>query len=133
MDEIIKLFKENGFGFLATVDNGKPRVRPFGFMIWDKGKLYFCTNSTKKVYKQLIESPYIEYSTTSKDMITGRISGKVVFSDDKDKKELVLNSSELVKKLYKSSDNPIFKIFYIEHGTAKISDSTGEKLEEIEF
>jgi uncharacterized pyridoxamine 5'-phosphate oxidase family protein len=133
MDEIIKLFKENGFGFLATVDNGKPRVRPFGFMTWDKGKLYFCTNSTKKVYKQLVESPYIEYSTTSKDMITGRISGKVIFSDDKDKKELVLNSSELVKKLYKSSDNPIFKIFYIEHGTATISDLTGENSKEIKF
>ncbi|MFC0906077.1 pyridoxamine 5'-phosphate oxidase family protein [Clostridium sp. MT-14] len=133
MDEIIKLFKENGFGFLATVDNGKPRVRPFGFMTWDEGKLYFCTNSTKKVYKQLVESPYIEYSTTSKDMITGRISGKVIFSDDKDKKELVLNSSELVKKLYKSSDNPIFKIFYIEHGTATVSDLTGENSKEIKF
>jgi len=133
MDEIIKLFKENGFGFLATVDNGKPRVRPFRFMTWDGGKLYFCTNSTKKVYKQLIELPYIEYSTTSKDMVTGRISGKVVFSDDKEKKELVLNSSELVKNIYKSSDNPIFKIFYIEHGTATISDLTGENSKGIEF
>lgn len=133
MDEIIKLFKENGFGFLATVDNGKPRVRPFGFMTWDKGKLYFSTNSTKKVYKQLVESPYIEYSTTSKDMVTGRISGKVIFSDDKDKKKLVLNSSGLVKKLYKSPDNPIFKIFYVEHGIATISDLTGENCKEIEF
>jgi uncharacterized pyridoxamine 5'-phosphate oxidase family protein len=38
-----------------------------------------------------------------------------------------------VKKLYKSSDNPIFKIFYIEHGTATISDLTGENSKEIEF
>lgn len=65
--------------------------------------------------------------------ITGRISGKVVFFDDKDKKELVLNLSELVKKLYKSSDNPIFKILYIEHGTATISDLTEENSKEIEF
>lgn len=133
MEEIIKLLKENQYGFLATVDNGKPRVRPFGFMFEEGGKLYFCTNSTKDVYKQLNALPYIEYSGTSKDMVTVRVSGEVIFCDDIDKKEKALNASEMVKRIYKSADNPIFKVFYIEHGTATILDFSGQLPRKVEF
>jgi len=133
MEEVIKFLKETQYGFLATVDNGKPRVRPFGFMFEEAGRLYFCTNSQKEVYRQLNTLPYVEYSVTSKDMVTVRINGEVTFSEDIDKKEKALNSSELVKRGYKSADNPIFKIFYIEHGTATISDFSGQPPKTIEF
>ena len=133
MKQVFKLLKDTGYGFLATVENGKPRVRPFGLMFEEAGKLYFCTNSTKDVYKQLLVLPYIEYSATSKDMVTVRIRGEIFFSEDLDKKEKALNSSELVKKGYKSSDNPIFKLFYINHGTAIISDFSGQPSKNIKF
>jgi uncharacterized pyridoxamine 5'-phosphate oxidase family protein len=133
MEQILKIIKENGYGYLATVDNGKPRVRPFGFMFEEEGKLYFCTNSMKDVYKQLIELPYVEFSTTSKDMVIVRITGEIIFSEELDKKEKVLNSSEMVRKGYKSADNPILKVFYIEHGTATIVDFSGQPPKKIEF
>lgn len=133
MEEVLKLLKESGYGFLATVDNGKPRVRPFGFMFEEEEKLYFCTNNKKEVYRQLIALPYVEYSVTSKDMVTARVSGKVIFTEDMDKKEKALNASELVKRGYKTPDNPIFKVFYIEHGTAVISDFSGHLPKKIEF
>lgn len=126
MDNVLKLLNDTQYGFLATVDNGKPRVRPFGFMFEEGGKLYFCTNNTKDVYKQLNESPNIEYSATSKEMVTVRITGKVAFTEELDKKQKALDSSDLVKGLYKSADNPIFKVFYVEHGTAIISDFSGQ-------
>lgn len=133
MEQVLKLLKENQYGFLATVDDGKPRVRPFGFMFQEEGKLYFCTNSKKDVYKQLNVVPYVEYSITSNDMVTLRISGEIVFTEELDKKEKVLNASELVKKGYKSADNPILKVFYIEHGIATISDFSGQPPKKIEF
>jgi uncharacterized pyridoxamine 5'-phosphate oxidase family protein len=133
MHEILKLLKENPNGFLATVDNGKPKVRPFGFMFEEAGKLYFCTNSKKKVYKQLLSLPYIEYSILSNDMVTLRINGEIKFCEDLDKKEKALNSHEPVKRGYKSADNPIFKVFYIEHGTATISDFSGNPPVRITF
>lgn len=133
MKEVIKLLKENQYGFFATVDNGKPRVRPFGFMFEEDEKLYFCTNNTKDVYRQLSVLPYVEYSGTSKDMVTVRVSGEIIFCDDIDKKEKALNASELVKRIYKSSDNPIFKVFYVEHGTATISDFSGQPPKKVEF
>ncbi len=133
MQDVIKFLKENQYGSLATVDNGKPRVRPFGFMFEEDGKLYFCTNSQKEVYRQLNELPYVEYSMTSKEMVTVRINGEIKFCDDVDKKEKALNSSELVKRGYKTADNPVFKVFYIEHGTATFSDFSGKPPKKIIF
>lgn len=133
MEEVVRLLKENHYGFLATVNNGKPRVRPFGFMFEEEGKLYFCTNSNKDVYHQLKAVPEVEYSATSKEMVTVRISGQVSFCEDLDKKEKALNSSALVKRIYQTADNPIFKVFYIEHGTATISDFSGNPPKRVEF
>jgi uncharacterized pyridoxamine 5'-phosphate oxidase family protein len=61
MKKVSKLLTENPMGFLATVENGEPRVRPWGFMFEENGKFYFCTNNTKDVYRQLQASPYVEF------------------------------------------------------------------------
>ena len=108
-------------------------MRPFGFMFEEEGKLYFCTNSTKDVYKQLIEDPNVEYSITTKDMVTIRVSGKVTFTEELDKKEKAINVSEIVKRGYKVATNPIFKVFYIEHGSVIIADFSGNPAKTLEF
>lgn len=133
MNEVKMLLKNSQYGYLATVDNGKPRVRAFGFMFEEDNKFYFCTNSIKEVYRQLNEFPYVEYAVTASDMTMLRMSGEAVFTEDMDKKEKALNSSKMVKLLYKSSNNPVFKVFYIEHGTAVISDFSGHPPRKVEF
>ena len=57
MKAVVKFLQENITGVLATVADGKPKVRPFQFMLEDGGKLYFCTNNAKEVYKQLKARP----------------------------------------------------------------------------
>lgn len=48
MKEILDILKDrSAIGYLATVDDGKPRVRPWGFMFEENGRLYFCTTSNK--------------------------------------------------------------------------------------
>lgn len=133
MDQVKKLLETSQFGYLATVDAGKPKVRAFGFMFEEDGKYYFCTNSTKDVYKQMNEIPYVEYAVTASDMTMLRISGKAVFTEEADKKEKALNANGMVKSLYKTADNPIFKVFFLEHGTAVISDFSGMPPRKIDF
>ncbi len=83
MNEAVKFLTENSLGYLATVDKeGSPRVRPFGFMLEQDGKLYFCTSNQKDVYAQIQNQPYVEFSVTSKDFAWLRLFGKVVFSGD---------------------------------------------------
>lgn len=125
-NKILTILKENPNGYLATLEYDKPRVRPFGLILEEKGKLYFCTNSKKEVYKQLVLSPYIEYACTTKDFVTIRISGKIFFCEDYEMKEKVLNVYETVKAGYKSADNPIFKVFYLKHGCITISDFSSQ-------
>jgi uncharacterized pyridoxamine 5'-phosphate oxidase family protein len=49
-EQVLSILKDPAaVGYLATVDNGKPRVRPFGFMFEENQRLYFCTSSTKDV------------------------------------------------------------------------------------
>ncbi len=126
MQEVIDFLYANPMGCLGTVDNGKPHVRPWGFMLAENGKLWFCTANTKEVFRQLQNNPAIEFSSTSKDYVTVRISGKVTFSKDLDMKKKILAHSEMVRNIYKTPDNPVFEIFYLEHGKAIMFDFSGQ-------
>lgn len=126
MEEVVKFLQENITGCMATLEEGKPKVRPFQFMLEDDGKLVFCTNNTKKVYKQLQANPYIEFCSFSPKFAWIRVSGKVEFSRDIALKEKVLAASNLVKSIYKTADNPIFEVFYLAHGTAILEDFSGQ-------
>ncbi len=126
MNEIVEFLKENPVQYVATVDKeGKPRVRPFQFMLDENGKLYFCTSNEKKVYKELSNAPYIEICTSSNKGEWIRISGKVTFSNDTDIKKYIIENNDLVKSIYKTPDNKVFEIFYIEEGQVTISDFSG--------
>lgn len=133
MKEVLSILNDrSAIGYLATVDDGKPRVRPWGFMFEENGRLYFCTASTKDVYKQLTTVPYIEFSKTTKDMVWVRVSGEIKFDEDIKKKEKIFENAPGLEKLYKSPDNPIFKIFYLEHGKATI-DNFSSPQRSVEF
>lgn len=62
----MNFFKENSTFYFATVEDNKPRVRPFGFIMDYEGKLYFGIVKYKTSYKQLLVNPNVEISTTSK-------------------------------------------------------------------
>jgi len=133
MQEVVKFLQENKTGFLATTEEGKPKVRPFQFMLEDGGKLFFCTSNEKDVFKQLQVNPYIEFSSSTPTFAWIRLSGEVKFSDDLAIKEKIFEVSALVKSIYQTTDNPIFEIFYIEHGTAILADFSGQAPKTINF
>ena len=115
MKEIIEFLKANPTGALATVDKGLPRVRPWAFMMEDQGMIWFCTANTKDVYRELQDSPNIEFTAWQGFNIL-RLSGKVKFSQDLEMKDKILDNNPGVKSIYNSSENPAFEIFYLDHG-----------------
>lgn len=126
MNEVVKFLKENPIQYFATMGlDGKPKVRPFQFMIERDGKLYFCTNNQKNVFAQLQKSPYVEASSSSAKFQWIRLNGKVVFINDIEIKKDVIESSTLVKSIYKTAENPIFEVFYLEDAKAVIADFSG--------
>ena len=72
--------KENPVQYLATVGrDGKAKCRPFMFALEQDGKLWFCTNNQKDVYKDMQNNPEIEISVSSPSYAWLRLHGKAVF------------------------------------------------------
>jgi uncharacterized pyridoxamine 5'-phosphate oxidase family protein len=127
MNEVVKFLKENPVQYIATAGlDGKPKVRPFMFMLESEGKLYFCTSNQKPVYQQIKNNPYVEITTASPEFAWIRLSGKVVFSDDMEIKIAIIENSEIVKSQYQTASNPTFEILYLDEAKAIIADFSGE-------
>ena len=48
--------------FLATCEGDQPHVRPFSFAAEQDGRIWFCTATTKDVYRELQANPKFELS-----------------------------------------------------------------------
>jgi uncharacterized pyridoxamine 5'-phosphate oxidase family protein len=122
MKELVDFLIANPVQFLATVGlDGKPKVRPFQFMLVDGGKLWFCTGNKKDVYAELQKQPYIELSVSSSGNAWLRISARVIFENNIAIKHMIIEQNELVRSIYISGDNPDFEVFYLTDGSATIS------------
>lgn len=126
MKEVVQFLNDNTVQYFATVGlDGRPKARPFQFMLENKGKLYFCTSNMKEVYKELQNNPYVELVTSSPEFAWMRLSGKAVFSNDLEIKAAIIGTSSLVKSIYQTAENPVFEIFYLEEAEAVIADFSG--------
>ena len=85
MNEVVKFLQENPVQYLATVGrDGKAKCRPFMFAGEMDGKLWFCTNNTKDVYKDMQQNPNIEVSVSSPAYAWIRLNGEAVFENNID-------------------------------------------------
>ena len=130
MNEVVKFLNENPVQYLATVGrDGKAKCRPFMFAGELEGKLWFCTNSTKEVYKDLQANPYVEISVSSPAYAWIRLNGKAVFENNMAAKEMCI-ANPIVKGQYGEASNPIFEVFYLADAHAVIADFSGNPPQE---
>ncbi|AGF55845.1 hypothetical protein Cspa_c20790 [Clostridium saccharoperbutylacetonicum N1-4(HMT)] len=125
MKEVVEFLQANPVQYLATVGrDGKAKCRPFMFSLEQEGKLWFCTNNTKDVYKDLQENPELEVSISSPEYAWIRLNGKAVFENNMAVKEACM-LNPIVKGQYNEASNPIFEVFYLENAKAVIADFSG--------
>ena len=122
MDELLKFLEKNPVFYLATDDNGQPRVRPFGFHMIFNDKFYMVTALPKKVCKQMEKNPKIEFCSMAPDTHFVRVSGEVVFDNDNmDAKKKVFEVMPDLLKMYGSAKNPAMSVFYLKDMHATIA------------
>ena len=110
-----EILKANPNGVMATQDGNKVKTRVFQYLFADGNKVYFCTNSEKPVYKQLQENPNVSFCTFPQNFTPVlSVNGKAVFVEDLALKTKALDDNPPIKGIYKTPDNPIFKIFYVD-------------------
>ena len=101
LTEVSAFLLKHRMGFLATIDNGKPRVRAFGLMKLSGGTLYFSTSHKKDIFAQLSDVPFAEWICMNPDsMSTLRVLGKVEFVQNSAVKQNVIDENPMIKKMY---------------------------------
>ena len=122
LQDVANYLDNIGIQFLATIGlDSKPKVRPMQYMILDDGKLWFCTNSEKDVYKELQANPALELcgcKLEENEIQTPwiRFSAEAVFEERQDIRDAIIEKSSIVNALYsKMRENPIFKVFYLKN------------------
>lgn len=117
MNKIVEELKKTGVFYIATVDSdGQPRVRPFGAVTEFEGKVYLCTNNTKKCYAEMLANPKTEISGMNQDGTWIRVSGKLVRDDRDEARSAVLEDNPNLKNMYRIGDG-IFEVLYLEDAT----------------
>lgn len=125
MNEVVKFLQENPVQYLATVGrDGKAKCRPFMFAGEKEGRLWFCTNNQKEVYKDIQNNPYVEISVSSPSYAWIRLKGEAVFENNIAVKEMCIQNP-IVKSQYGDAGNPIFEVFYLNDAHAVIADFSG--------
>lgn len=132
MEKILSFLSENPTFYFATVEDNKPRVRPFGFFMEYEGKLYFGMGKHKPSYRQVQANSNIEISTASAKGQWIRIRGTAVFDDSSAVINKAYEVAPYLTKMYNEETGLQLGIFYIENGEAEIADFQGN-FEKITF
>ena len=130
MNEVYEFLKEGGTYYLATIDNDKPKVRPFGTVNIFDNKLYIQTGKNKDVYKQIEKNNNVEICSFDKGKWI-RVEGKLIADDRVEAKKSMLDNYPELRGMYNENDDNTI-VLYFESGKATISSFT-EAPKVIEF
>lgn len=131
MEKIVQFLNENNIGIVATSSDNKPYIRVQHVHFIKDNVFYFTTANVKRAYNQLKENPFIEFLVMNDKYVTVKLSGQIKFTDDINVKQMVMDNSPSVKQGYKTADNPVYEVFYLEHGQAIFSDILSGKESEV--
>ena len=130
MKEVYDFLKKAGTYYLATVENGNPRVRPFGTVDLFDGGLYIQTGKVKPVYRQLAEHPEFEICAFH-DGTWIRLSGEAEEDDRTEARAHMLDAYPELKGMY-SADDGNTVVFRLTRCTA-VFNSFGQEPKTVAF
>jgi pyridoxamine 5'-phosphate oxidase len=110
--------------FLATEDNGRPRVRPLLLWFADERGFHFMTMSPKELSGQLHRDPSVEvcfYNGAGElpEAKSMRVTGAVEFVDDAELVHRVSEERAALEDLIERPLEPITEVFRIAGGEAR--------------
>lgn len=122
MEKVCEFLKSAGVYYLATVEGGQPRVRPFGTAHIFEGKLYIQTGKSKPVSKQLATNPKCEICAF-KDGVWLRVAAELVEDDRVEAKKSMLDEYTNLRAMYDENDANT-QVLYLKNAVATFSSFT---------
>lgn len=100
----------------GTVEDGNPRVRPFGTIDLYEGRLYIQTGKNKKVYRQILDHPEVELCACAGPKWL-RVTGELVPDDSVEAKKHMLDNYPALRGMYDENDDNTI-VLYFKNATA---------------
>lgn len=119
MEQVLKFLKDAGVYYLATCEDGQPRVRPFGTAVIFEGKLYIQTGKVKPVSRQIAANPKVEICAF-KDGTWLRLSGELAEDDRFCARKAMLDDYPELRAMYDENDGNT-QVLYFTHASAKFA------------
>lgn len=131
IDEVASFLASCGFYFLATVDNEKPSVRPFGTFAKYDNRYYIQTGKKKAVYAEMKKNPSIAIAACSSNGWI-RLFATATEDDRVEAKKAVLEAYPSLQDRYSPTDDntAVFALSDI-HGTFTDADGRVEAIDHV--
>ena len=124
MQDVYDFLKKCQTYYLATVDGGQPRVRPFGTVDIFDGRLYIQTGKIKDISMQIKANPKIEICAFDGDTWI-RIQAVAVEDERREARQHMLDAYPMLKDRY-SPDDGNTQVLYLKDVVAKFESFGGE-------
>lgn len=126
MKTVYDFIKKCGVYYLATVEDGQPRVRPFGTIDIFEDKLYIQTGKKKEVSKQIAKNGKVELCCFDGESGTWlRLAGELVRDDRVEAKKHMLDGYPDLRRMYDEKDENT-EVLYFKNGKAVFSSFASE-------
>lgn len=131
MNKIVEELKKVKVFYIATDENGQPRVRPFASVTEFEGNAYICCGNFKQVYKQIKNNPKVELCGMYDGGSWLRVCAKCVEDDRIEVQKAMLADPTGPKGIYEAGDGK-FATFKLENivATKYSFTSAPEKIQE---
>lgn len=119
--EIIDFINKNPTCHMATLEDGKPRVRAMGMYHADENGIIIQLSEVKDIYKQLVKDPETELCFANpKEGIQVRIRGRMELLEDAELKKAVVEKRPFLKPLVEKHGWGVIKMYCLKHGLAHV-------------
>ena len=122
MQRVYDFLKKCGTYYLATVENGRPRVRPFGTIDLFEGKLYIQTGKFKPVADQLKTNGRVELCAFDGEKWL-RVEATALLDDNIAAQTHMLDAYPSLKAMYQPGDGNT-EVYCLRDATATFSSFT---------
>jgi len=114
LEQVKEIIRDAGLGYLATVENGQPRVRPMMPAMFHDGTILAATAKGTPKLKQIEKNNAFEICFVDKKLSQVRIQGKVSMNNDIKKKEWLSNAVPMLRSYFPKADDPNFMLLVLQ-------------------
>ncbi|MHC4396591.1 MAG: pyridoxamine 5'-phosphate oxidase family protein [Planctomycetota bacterium] len=133
MEEVKKLMKEVGWGFLGTTDGKIVGVRPMGGWAWIENELWCASMKSTDKISQLQTVAYAEYCFCAKEGTHVRIGGPCEISSDDDEKLRLYNANPVLKDHIDDPASPDYVVIKLRPDRIRMMEATDLAYTQIEL